>query len=164
VAIVEMVAGCGEARDVTAAGYRDLHERLLAACRSELEAAAGPRRALLERLEALAEPWLSPHALASMDPEALASLVLRCRQLGRDLGAAGHGPALGRWVALFATLFLGVALAGWACRQQAWMVRARAWTAALWPLAQHHPLMATGALLTAVLLAALWLVPRLLRG
>jgi serine/threonine protein kinase len=164
VAVVEMVAGGGKAQDVAASAYRELHGRLLAACRAALATAAGPRRAVLQRLETVVEPWLAPHALATMDREALLSLCQRCRQVDHDLGGRRAGSTLWRWAVLFVALFFGLSLAGWLCRQQTWMMHARSWAAALWLLVQHHPVLATAALLPVAVGTALLLLPRLLRA
>jgi hypothetical protein len=163
-AVVDLVAGGGKTQDVSAPAYRDLRGRLLTSCRAALATARGARREVLQQLETLVEPWLAPQALAAMDPEALASLLLRCRQLDSAIGGAGHNSVLWRWAALFGTVFAALFLAGWLCRQHAWIVQARSWAGSLVPLVKNNPVVATGVLLPLVVLAAICLLPRLFRA
>jgi len=78
--------------------YHALRQSLLEACRSLAGTADGEARALYERLESVAEPWLTLYALERAEREVLFDLFQGCRQVGRELG--GHlefpGPRLGR--------------------------------------------------------------------
>jgi serine/threonine-protein kinase len=95
-AVVEGFAR-GEPAAVTENEYQALHGSLLAALRTGGTAPSGPRPVLLERLEALVEPWLSLRALADLDLTTLAGLWNTCRRCDAELCPASGG-AFGPWV------------------------------------------------------------------
>jgi hypothetical protein len=63
-----------------------LHGELLASCRQRLAAAVGSDRARFQRLEALAGPWVTAHALEAADREILCDLLCHCQELEWELG------------------------------------------------------------------------------
>jgi serine/threonine protein kinase len=160
-ALVERIAEGAEQVPDTA--YRTLHSRLLSICRAELPAAQGAGREVLQRLEMLTEPWLTPHALATTDQEALAGLLLACRQLDQELGGRSGLLSLLRWPLLLGSLFLGLVLAAWLCRQLAGMLSVRGEAASLWQLVRTHPLPATAIALPLLVGLAIFLFARLSR-
>jgi hypothetical protein len=85
----------GRAR-VRPSAYHRLHRELTETCRALAEASEGPRRDFFEGLLTLAEPWLSPRALASADRAILASLLSRCREVERELGGRSRWSAVVR--------------------------------------------------------------------
>jgi hypothetical protein len=93
------------ARVVGPQHYQTLHQQLLAACAAASEAAPQNERALYQRLEDLARPWLSARALEQTDREILLDLLARCRQADEELRPRSPLPGL-RW------LVAGVALLG----------------------------------------------------
>jgi serine/threonine protein kinase len=163
-AVIEVVAAGKGAEQISPLMYRELHGRLLAACRSELQTVAGPTHGVLERLEALVEPWLTPYNLAVMDREALASLLRRCRQLDRLIGGRERGASLLRWAALFGVVFLGLLLAGWVCRQSAWIQKLSFWASGLWQQGLRHPLISMAVILPVVVLTTLYVFARFFRA
>jgi hypothetical protein len=85
--------------------YSALHQDLLQTCRCLADTADKQGRGIYKNLESLAQPWMSPIALAKADLEVLSDLLRRCRQAERELaGRTGT-----RLVGIFA--WLGLALA-----------------------------------------------------
>ncbi len=161
VAVVEALAQ-GEALPVTDPEYRALHAQLLEHARTPA-ADAGPRPAPLERLEALIEPWLTLRSLAAMDRQTLASLLVRCYHLDRDLGGRGWTSS-GRWLGLALVLLVAGGL-GW------FLDRAYNWKAALKPaydwaraFTVANPLIALGVAGAVVLVISVYVLSRLLRA
>jgi hypothetical protein len=67
--------------------YARLHKLLGQALQVELQAAPPDLRAVLLRLEAFIEPWLSLAALLALDRRTLTGLVQSCQSLHREIGA-----------------------------------------------------------------------------
>jgi hypothetical protein len=162
VAVVEAFAGRGNVW-VNEPAYRALHAALLERCRAPADAAGGARPAVLARLEAVVEPWLTPRSLAAADRQTLASLLDHIAELERDLGVR-HGIALGRLAALLAFLAI-VSLVGW------YVIHMRTWTPAVeacldWLRGQFEkrPLLCIGAAVPVLVLAALGVLARWLRA
>jgi hypothetical protein len=87
---------------------------LTEACRSLAATNAEPERAFYRDLEGLVQPWLNPGVLAQADREILLDLLLRCRQVERELRDRGRRLAALSWAvpvlmlsALLVALLLG---------------------------------------------------------
>jgi len=77
--------------------YHALRQSLLEACRSLAGTADGEARALYERLESVAEPWLTLYALERAEREVLFDLFQGCRQVGRELGGRTWSSLVRAW-------------------------------------------------------------------
>jgi hypothetical protein len=159
-ATVKAVARAGQAQEVDPDDYCRLHGELLAACRSELAGAGGARPAVLRRMEALVEPWLTPYSLASADRAALASLLQRCRHLTEELGTPAGLGFLWRWAVWFGLILGTVALSVWLTRQQSYVLQAGNWLRGAWGVAQANVPLFMVILLPLGVLAALFLFSR----
>ncbi len=103
-------------RRVDSRVYAALRHDLIAACRSLAEADE-ERRPYYTALEDTVRPWLSPRVLERTDREILFTLLLRCRELERELSGKrwrpewplrfGHAP----WMIAAGALVVGL---GWA--------------------------------------------------
>ena len=82
VSVVEVFVQGGNAR-INEPAYRALRSALLEHCRLP---AGTARPAILEQVEALLEPWVTPRRFAATDRETLGGLLERCRRVSRDLG------------------------------------------------------------------------------
>jgi serine/threonine-protein kinase len=161
-AVVEAFARGSLRAQVNAEAYKLLHAQLLEVCRAQAEAAEGPQRAAFQRLEAIAEPWLTPQSLAAADRETLASLLQRCKEVERDLGVDG-GAHLWALAAVLAALAVA-ALLGWQLYQlQRASLSPVSWWEALKRLVMANPVLWTLLALPAVVLGSIALLARRLR-
>ncbi len=153
--VVEALAEGRTARQVNGAAYRTLHARLLTACRLHASTATDPSRAFYQTMHDLAEPWLTPEALAAVDREALHHLLNRCREVGRRLGGRRRWLTLRRaalifWMLVFAT---GATFAGlWFLDQPgSGFFSFRYWLRAVWRRVESDPLIWTAFALPVIL-------------
>jgi serine/threonine-protein kinase len=157
-AVVQAVAA-GRGARVNEAAYRELRADLLREAQPEL---GNARPVLLDRLEALVEPWLRAQTLIHLDADALANLLERCRALDEELrGPARLGPV--KAVAVLAVLAV-VAVLGWFLAQQpqteATVAQATGWFCAAFA---QRPLWFLGGAAAVATLGALGLLSRLRR-
>jgi hypothetical protein len=91
--------------------YAALRNELIAACRS-LEA-DGPERPFYAGLEETVKPWLNLRVLERTDREILTGLLLRCREVERQLNGRKWRPALPRhWKPAMAMVAGGAVICG----------------------------------------------------
>jgi hypothetical protein len=157
--VVEVYAR-GERVQVDAEGYRVVRALLLEHCRA---ATGGTRPAVLQRLESVVEPWLTPQTLAATDRQTLASLLQHCARLNREL-LGPQSRSLWRR-ALLPGAVAAVAVASWYVGE-AFGLTANVLTALspLWTFLRARPLLSLGVAAPVVLLAGTWLLSRLLRS
>jgi serine/threonine protein kinase len=160
-AVVEAFAR-GDRIRVDDEGYRLVHGLLLEHCRAAA-APGGRRPTVLERLEAVVEPWLTPQTLAATDRQTLASLLQHCERLSRDLlGREGKS----FWRAAALPLVVAAAAAGTWWLSETFGLTAAAGDAlgGVWEFVRGRPLLSAVVAAPAVLLAGLWTLSRLLRS
>jgi serine/threonine protein kinase len=148
--------------EVSPEAYRALRGRLLE--HSRPPAADGAARPpLLERLESVVEPWVTPQALAGTDRQTLASLLRHCAELDSDMGGRERRS---RWpLAGVAAALVLAAGAGWyACQQHRWPAAVEPAIDWVSDLVQARPVLFLAATVPAVLLAILCGLSRLLRA
>jgi eukaryotic-like serine/threonine-protein kinase len=161
VAVVEAFVRDGRV-EVSEVGYRVLHGRLLEHCRAPA-GVGGARPAVLQRLESLVEPWLTPRNLAATDRQTLASLLLQCAELDRELGGRERRSL---WPAAVVAAVLVLALAGgwYASHLQGWASAAEPTADWVRDLIESRPVLFLAAAVPAVVLAVLFGLSRLLRA
>jgi hypothetical protein len=162
-AMVDAVARNGGAQDADEATYRTLHAQLLKDCRAELATSAGARSQVLQRLEAVVEPWLTLQALVSIDRGALGSLLLRCHVMDRELCGSGGIGFLVRWLVLLGGLAAAVVAGAWLSRQQAWALETWSGLRSL-GIMPSTPMLWLLVLTSLVVLASLYLFSRFFRA
>jgi serine/threonine protein kinase len=158
-AVVEAFARGGQVR-VSEKGYRALHGRLLEHCRAP--GGGGARPAVLECLESVVEPWLTPRTLATTDRETLASLLLQCAEMDREL-CGRERRSLWPVAALAAVLAVALALGWYASRLHGWPAAVDPVTDWVCALVGARPVLFLAATVPAVLLGVLFGLSRLLR-
>jgi hypothetical protein len=119
--------------------YHSIYRELTSTCRELASADDEARRDDYKRLEATVRPWLSLKVLDRTDRAILDSLLDRCRQVDRELGAK---PLVDGRVVLAVLLPVGlVALSfvGWSARGLLFnaMEHVQGWSAALWLAARR---------------------------
>jgi hypothetical protein len=168
-AVVELFARRrGARRRVNPREYEGLHQELLAACRVLAEAGDAGKRPFYQRLEELAQPWLTLLVLERTDREILFDLLGRCRGAARALGGGGWGDVARRglvWgLAALAPAGLGFVLwrADWLWGSAAERVQ-DAWSQVRWVALGSvgvEPWLAGGAVLVVVATVLLWRAAR----
>jgi hypothetical protein len=119
--------------------YVRLHKELIANCRALAESAKANevKAAVFRHVEELVEPWLTPSVLERADREILIHLLVRCRQVERQLGLGSRARMVLGWAtqALVASLcvavgflLVGASNAGW----HSGLDRLRGWSDGLW--------------------------------
>jgi hypothetical protein len=114
-AVVEMFARREAYGRITPEEYAALHGELRRTLAGMLD---GPERAYYEGLAKMAAPWLSIDVLENADREILLNLLVRCREIQRQLGIHRPIVVLRRWarrtlglLALLALILLGFRMA-----------------------------------------------------
>jgi serine/threonine-protein kinase len=160
VGVVEALARGGRV-EVSTEGYRALRGRLLEHCRPPA-ADGATRPPLLERLESVVEPWLTPQALAGTDRQTLASLLRHCAELDRELCGRVRRS---RWplIGVAAALALAAAAGWYAIQQHGWPAPVEPAVDWVSDLIEARPVLFLAATAPAVLLAVLFGLSRLLR-
>ena len=155
--------------DPIASRYGELHQELMAACRSLAESSSGSDRVFYEGMETLAKPWLTAGCLSRADAEMLADLVLRCHDVQRHLGGTPLNARLSKLarVGLCIALVVGLVLTLWVTLSY-WLPWARAsegWTRVVWITVRswtfHELWIAIAGL---AVLAAVWTIGRSVRS
>jgi hypothetical protein len=168
-AVVELFARRGRARRrLNPAEYDRLHQDLLRACRSLAGGADEGRRRPCQRMESLAEPWMTPAALEKADGLVLFDLLARGRQVegefdGRPWRAWRRGVSPSALLGVAAGLAVGGATAA------LFLVRpARGWFSdrfavvyrAVRDAGTAQQVLAAGVVLTAIVMAVVWRAAR----
>jgi hypothetical protein len=96
-----------ERRRVKGKDYALVHRELLAACRQARTGAEPELQEFYNRLEVLAEPWLTTRTLDQADAEILLDLLARCRAVERQLGSRRRWAAHHRLNPTLLFVFLG---------------------------------------------------------
>jgi serine/threonine protein kinase len=161
-AMIEAVAPRGGRAGLNEAAYRAAHAELLRACRVEMQACDDTALPVLRRLEATAEPWVTGHALASLDPASRASLVESCRALDLRLGGRRRAAGPGAWAVAAAVLF--ALAAGVLYATHARTAGAQLSVSSLTHHIQSNPTVGTVLLLPAVVLGTVYAVSRFFRA
>jgi hypothetical protein len=138
--------------------YRALHGALLAHCRAGGDA----RPAVLRRLEAVVEPWVTPATLANTDSPTLASLVNHCARIDRELFGRERGP-LWPWLAAALLLAGGAVLSLYLSGAQGLPAPVEAGMDWARDLTETRPLLVLGVTVPAVVLTVIVALARLLR-
>jgi hypothetical protein len=162
-AAAELIAAGRTSPELDAPIYRRLHRDLLAACRAAMAGAPNRQGEMLQRLETLVEPWLTPDALTAMDAEARGSLLDRCRQLDRALGWAIQGRSWWRWAGLVGAVLVGLVLAAWLGGSHPWGRPAGVSVVSVRAFIERHPLIAMAVLLPSVVAGTVYLFAHLRR-
>ncbi len=160
--VVEAFAKGSARAGVSTEAYKLLHTQLLEVCRAQAEAAEGPQRAAFQRLEAIAEPWLTPQSLGAADRQTLVSLLERCRQVEREMGI-GPGVNLWAWAATVAALLALAYLGSQLYQLQRASLSPVSWWVTLKHLVLARPVLWTLLALPAVVLGSIALLARRLR-
>jgi hypothetical protein len=144
---------------IDAATYAAMRAALLDCCRAE-PGQPGPRPAVLVRIEALVEPWLSLHTLAATDRDTLESLLARCQEVGQGLERKGWS-----WRWLGPPLLVSAVTTGLWYAENTWHVLAlvKPWGEQAWRLMLARPVLSLGIAAAAVVLGGLVALSRLLR-
>jgi serine/threonine protein kinase len=160
VAVVDAFARGGRV-EVSEEGYRALRGRLLEHCRSPAPA-GGPRPPILDRLESVVEPWLTPQTLAGTDRQTLASLRRHCAELDRELGGRERRS---RWplAGVAAALILAVGAGWYASQVHGWPSAVETSVDWVTDVVEARPVLFLAATVPAVVLAVLCGLSRLLR-
>ncbi|HEY7311099.1 MAG TPA: serine/threonine-protein kinase [Gemmataceae bacterium] len=113
-ALVEtMLVGRGPSR-VNADEYRTVHTSLLQACRSAHESAASAEaRAFYQEVLSLVQPWLNLQTFVHTEPDMLASLLRRCKQIELELNGGKVPWTVRQCVGLLLLLLSPIGLALW---------------------------------------------------
>jgi hypothetical protein len=120
-AIVERFARrCRERHWLHAEEYQRLYKELIGSCRSLAGTADEAQEAFYQRLESLAQPWLTCQVLEKADREILLDLLERCQQIQKELSGRMGVSLPWRWktpvfalAAAGAVLFLLIWTADW---------------------------------------------------
>ncbi len=158
--VVEAITKGQDCTRVREEAYQLLHGQLLALCGAQAKAADPARRVRFQRLEAIAEPWLTARALASADRGTLAGVLQRCRAAGDELGCS-RGVRV-PWMGLTVLAVLAVVgFLGWQLyRFQHSAAPARSWFQALKRIVQADPVLWTALALPVVILLSIVVVAR----
>jgi eukaryotic-like serine/threonine-protein kinase len=158
-AIIEAL-GKGKRVRVNATAYRDLHRTLLEQCRLP---AGTPRPVILQRVEELVSPWLTPQALAAVDQETLASLHHQCLEANEAL----FGPSRSsHWlVGVLAAAVVAAIILGW-CLSSSRELNSvlENGVDSAWSTVVRRPFLSVSVAIPAVVLGALGILSRLLRA
>jgi hypothetical protein len=113
-AIVELFAfERPERKKVEEGSYRKLHAELLAQCHASADWDDNPHRALYQKLEYLARPWLNTETFERGEQEILSDLLQRCRQAEQELTGSKARSSMDRRLVWSLAVGLGVFAAVW---------------------------------------------------
>jgi serine/threonine protein kinase len=161
VAVVEAFVN-GDKRPVNERAYRALRAGLLDHCQTYATGAYASQPTVLDRLEAVLEPWLTAQALAATDRETLVCVLNRCGEVTRGLGQR-EDVWTWQWLGVLVSVAVAALLAWYVQRGQHLTDGARPWAERMRALIVAHPLPALAIGAIGVLLASMLLLSRLLR-
>jgi hypothetical protein len=113
-ALVEIIiVGHGPSR-VNADDYRSVHASLLHACRQAVESAgiAGPR-AFYQEMLSIVQPWFHLQTFRHTEPDILASLLERCKQIELELNGGKVPWTVRQFIGLVLMMLSLIGLALW---------------------------------------------------
>jgi serine/threonine protein kinase len=156
--VVEAFVQGGHPR-LDGSAYAALHAALLNYCRPD-PSDPGPRPALLKRIEALVEPWLSLRTLAMTDRDTLLSLLARCQTIDQEIGPNRRSM---RW--LGAPLLVSLVAIGLWYLECTWRLTAsvKPWSEQARRVVLARPVLSLGIAGVALVLVGLAALSRLLR-
>jgi hypothetical protein len=96
---------------VSPRAYHTLHLELLQVCHTLASAAENGHGDFYRELANIAQPWLTPRALAQAEHEILSDLLLLCRQVERKLAQRAWVVAALQWVKRGSAVLGGAAVA-----------------------------------------------------
>ena len=149
--------------------YVRLHRELIRDCRRLAESTDEAEGAYYRSLEDLIRPWLTPSVLARADRDILIDLLIRCRQVDRQLGVRWWARKDLRWAAqaLVASLFaaVGFLLVGASDGWHSGLDRLRGWSDGLWfAVTRSSDLERLGLIGTALLIVSIFTISRAARS